>query len=240
MIQKCDLATFCSNWINEIPMGKDVCYAFRSENCPIPPLVIETEALIIKKTYRGFHPNYRVDAVEIFAKKETLRSLGLFLLASVFHTELPIIQINLINELSDIKTIYIESMHHVVCETPGFHTKPFVFNYWPNDVFKHPWQYHKIINPYDYPRFFLTNKDDFCHTDDDFAKRDAIRGFGGDTGTVLLAELLLNMSRDENAQDEFQLEGEGGFRGVGPMSCWVEIWLPGSFNWWGDIAAALE
>ena len=48
---------------------------------------------------------------------------------------------------------------------------------------------------------------------------------------VLFAELLLNVGRPDNLIDEYQPEGEGGFRGVGEHSAEVQLYLPGSLGW---------
>ena len=77
----------------------------------------------------------------------------------------------------------------------------------------------------------LTYLDRSVITEDEWAKRDTVKGFGSDRGSVLFAELLLNASRPRNPLDEYALEGELGFRGVGPGSSEVHLWLPGSPAW---------
>ncbi len=56
---------------------------------------------------------------------------------------------------------------------------------------------------------------------------------------VQFAELLLNLSLSQNAQDEFELEGESGFRGVGISSAEVRLILPNNLAWieehWEDL-----
>lgn len=48
---------------------------------------------------------------------------------------------------------------------------------------------------------------------------------------VLLAALLLNLSLAHNEQDEIELKGESGFRGVGIGSAEVQLFLPGHLYW---------
>jgi len=64
-----------------------------------------------------------------------------------------------------------------------------------------------------------------------WASRDLVRLCGSDRALVRLAELLLNAGRPDNPVVEYQLEGEGGFRGVGVHSAEVQIFLPGSLGW---------
>lgn len=86
----------------------------------------------------------------------------------------------------------------------------------------------------DLPCFGLTNMKDIVITEEDWRNRDTIRSFGNDEGTALFAELLLNVGQSENRIDEYELEGEGGFRGVGVCSAEVRLFLPGHLFWDDD------
>jgi hypothetical protein len=50
-------------------------------------------------------------------------------------------------------------------------------------------------------------------------------------GMFRLAELLLNAGCSWNEVREYALEGDAGYRGVGPMSAELRIFLPGSHGW---------
>jgi hypothetical protein len=84
---------------------------------------------------------------------------------------------------------------------------------------------------FDLPTFRLTNLKEFVVTDQDWAQRDTVIGFGNDVGSVKLAELLLRLGSPRNETNEVVLEGEGGFRGVGRFSAEGSFHLPGSFAW---------
>ena len=71
-------------------------------------------------------------------------------------------------------------------------------------------------------------------TDEDWDARDTVVGFGSAEGTAQLAALLLDIGNPRCVPDEFQLEGESGFRGVAPLSAEVSLWLPGSVGWMDD------
>ncbi|HVH47640.1 MAG TPA: hypothetical protein VM925_35135 [Labilithrix sp.] len=68
-------------------------------------------------------------------------------------------------------------------------------------------------------------------SDGDWNSRDVVIGFGRDEGFARVVELLLNISRGSSVTNEVALEGEGGFRGVAPLSCEATFLLPGSFGW---------
>jgi hypothetical protein len=74
----------------------------------------------------------------------------------------------------------------------------------------------------------------FAYTDEEWNKRDTVKIFGKDTGMVLFAELLLNAALPQNEEDEYELEGEGGFRGVGINSAEVKLFLPGHIFWFDE------
>jgi hypothetical protein len=81
------------------------------------------------------------------------------------------------------------------------------------------------------PTFKLTNLKECLVTDDDWAQRDTLVGFGNDDASVGLAELLLRFGWPQNESNELALEGEGGFRGVGRFSAEAFFYLPGSSAW---------
>jgi hypothetical protein len=102
------------------------------------------------------------------------------------------------------------------------------YNY-PSSDPKHPWLNFNFP-PYDLPVLYLTNEKEMVTTSKDIEGRDVAVGFGGLEGSCRFAELLLNASRPSNCQLEFALESELGFRGVGPGSAEITIWLPGSIG----------
>jgi hypothetical protein len=130
---------------------------------------------------------------------------------------------------SVIRRIVVRTHAYAGAEEPGFHSRPFALNYWPGEVSKHP--FGDAVAPHDLPSFLLTNEAECVTQESDWEKRDTVIGFGSDRGMANLIELLLDASRASSSVSEFQLEGEGGFRGVAPFSCEVRLWLPGSFGW---------
>lgn len=135
------------------------------------------------------------------------------------------------NKLSDVKNFMIKYAHPSEDKiTPGYHTQPFAFSYWPGQASKHPWV-HLNLDRFDLPELRLTNLDDCLIKEEDWERRDTVWGMGSGKGSVILAELLLNINRPEAKQEEFHLECEAGFRGVASLSAEVSLWLPGSFGW---------
>ncbi len=65
----------------------------------------------------------------------------------------------------------------------GVHTRLDVFNYEPREVRKHPWSEREASDPWNLPRFFLTNRDGFVGArDEDWDRRDTVVGFGSNHG----------------------------------------------------------
>jgi hypothetical protein len=95
---------------------------------------------------------------------------------------------------------------------------PLKFVFSPEKVETHPWARQNLNDLFSLPRFTLTNLKEFVVTDEQWAARDTVLGFGNDDASVRLAALLLNFGSPENETSEVALEGEGGFRGVGVRS----------------------
>lgn len=111
---------------------------------------------------------------------------------------------------------------------PWFWARPWRLNYSPSEVAKHPWV-PGPMNPDDLPGFFLTNS--AVDGAIDWDKSDTVWGFGSDIGCARFVQLMLDLGRTGSVTREVELEGEGGFRGVAPLSCEARFWLPGSFGW---------
>ena len=85
---------------------------------------------------------------------------------------------------------------------------------------------------WDLPGVNLTRSDGFPQmTEAEWQDRDLLIGLGGIRGTVRMGQLMLDAGRNIDPRDEYELEGEIGFRGVSPGSCELRIWLPGSIAW---------
>lgn len=210
--------------------GGNESFTFTSESLPLPPVQMETQNLYITKGSHIYHPSFKVESVAFNARKETYRNLGLLVLAAVFHSQPSEIAVKLNHSESDISNLVIEYKHlDLAVPYAGYRTKPFYFEYYPELMRKHP--FDKCIDPQHLPCFSLTNTEDFQNSDDDWKNRDTVRIFGSDAGMVRLAELLLNAALPQNEQDEYALEGEAGFRGVGIKSAEATLLLPGHIFW---------
>ncbi|MEM8529736.1 MAG: hypothetical protein AAGF95_02780 [Chloroflexota bacterium] len=206
--------------------------AFSRDNLPKPPVELDTDRLVIHKTYHAYNFCFRVDMLKFYAQKEVYRMLGLLTLSVVFHPEPTRVILRLTHPASDIKRIMIEYAHNDRPNRnyPGYSTVPSCFYYSPTPTSRHPWS-QDWFDPDDLPCFWLTNHEDMVIDEEQWKNRDTILGFGTDEAHIQLADLLLNASSGYNTIDEYELEGEGGFRGVGRLSAEVTLLLPGSFGW---------
>jgi hypothetical protein len=171
-----------------------------------------------------------VNQLHIQGDKPTLRALGLAILASVFHRDLGRISVHPRNPRSTLERLVIDSKWEPPLDDPGYVAVPHCLNFYPAEVSKHPWSYDGR-NPKDLPIVQLTTEKEFLDSAGDLESRSVAVGFGRASGAALFAELLLNASRETCVEDEFELEGEMGFRGVGPGSVEIRVWLPGSVGY---------
>lgn len=235
----CDLEHLFADLGAKLPASPDEDLALTSASLPRPPAHLATDLLYIEKSLHDYNGWFRADVVLFHAHKVTYRHLGLLILAVVFHTLPEPVEIELTHPASVIKRLIVESPYKGPADiSSGYNTRPYVFDYWPEDTTRYPWPYP--LTPPELPCFYLENYDHVpgLTIDEEWAARDAVRGFGTDVGSVRLAELLLNASQPNNPVDEYTLEGDGGNRKVGYLSAEARLWLPGSFGWnpdaWDD------
>ena len=224
-----------SSLAERLPISTDgnESFTFTTENLPILPSTLETRNLYIKRSQHTYNDSCRYDLLHFNAHKETYRFLGLLILSAVFHPQPSSILVKLNHPESDIKNLLIESLQLELANLPsGYHTKPFAFEYYPQISWKHP--FDKCAGPENLPCFSLAYTEGFALTDEEWNKRDTVKMFGRDTGIVLFAELLFNAALPQNEEDEYELEGEGGFRGVGINSAEVKMFLPGHTFWFDE------
>lgn len=227
-MSNCDLETIFSSLSKQLPLTIDgnESFTFSLESLSIPPEELGTENLYIKRSQHTYNDSCKYDSLHFNAHKETYRFLGLLILSAVFHPQPSNVLVKLKHPESDIKNLLIEFPHLQLANLPsGYHTKPFAFEYYPAISWKHP--FDKCVKPENLPCFSLAFMDAFPITDEEWNKRDTVKMFGSDIGMILFAELLLNVALPQNEEDEYELEGEGGFRGVGTNSAEVKMFLPG-------------
>ncbi len=230
-MKRCDLEITYSDLAPRLPSQTDgyESITLSSENLPLPPAEMASDNLYILKVDHVYNDWFKVDMLWFFARKETYRYLGLLILSLVFH-RVSEFKFRLNHPHGEIKSLIIEYAYRNIGElTAGYHTQPFAFEYYPQLPDKHP--FDRCVLPKELPCFELSNSKNLSFTDDDWKQRDTVRIFGSDTGLVLFAELLLNLSVPHNEQDEFELEGESGFRGVGINSAEAKLFLPGHLAW---------
>jgi len=229
----CDLKKIFSELAAQLPtsLNGDASITISTQNLPVPPAHLVSDRLFIRKSTHQYSYSYKVDGLDFYAHKETYSHLGLLYLAIAFHRASSETVIELTHPTSDIKNIIVECQgKDLQTLSGGYHIQPYAFVYFPREMSKHPFNGHTL--PQNLPCFGLTNVNDCIVTEEDFRNRDVVRSFGNDEGSVLFAELLLNAGQLENPVNEYALEGEGGFRGVGIWSAEVTLLLPDNKLFW--------
>lgn len=209
-----------SEWycrLDDVPSHEEKSFVFSTESIPLPPDKLSSRSIVAKRGGHGYgHADFAV--VHIQASLETYRRLGILLLATVFHATG--IELAFTHEGSEIKSLVLEKPW-IMSRPSHYETRPDRFTYWPSERDRHPWT---DADPEDMPRL-------------NFAEGGGIADSSSDRGRVLLGGLLLDAGRAEAKLDEYHLEGECGFRGAGPGSAEVSLWLPGSDGWDSDLWA---
>lgn len=230
----CDLKTVFGGTAQRVPNSTDDNFVFSSQTLPIPPVYMETERLLVRRTHHDYNGWFRADALWFQAHRSTYKNLALLILSMIFHAEPNRVFLELTHPASDIKHLVIEYEHKGWREEyPNYLValRPYEFTYYPREVGKYPWHSERP-EPRHLPCFYLTNLNGAA-TEEDWYRRETIIGFGNDRGSIRLAELLLNASRPQNTLNEYELEGEAGFRGVGELSAEVKLHLL-EHEWQGE------
>ena len=208
----------------------DASFIFHSGVLPVPPSSISTDRILFRKMSHSYNGWYKADALWMYLSPRKCRELGLFLLASGFHGPSDEITLSIAHPDSEIRTIKIFASELSLEDPPvGFSMAPFALHYYPTETRTHPWMYDCDSSAL--PVLALSNEEDSVGpTEEDWRKRDTI-WIGPTPGMFHLAELLLNAGCSWNRVRDYALEGDAGYRGVGPMSAELRIFLPGSDGW---------
>ena len=224
----CDLQRHFGDLARTLPSNERQEFTFTPPSFAELPSILETDRIVIRKEHVNYD-DFRVDRLQFFASKSTYRELGLLILSVVFRVGGSRVHVALTEPSSTIKNLIIEYSGSTR-RISGHETIPLKFTFYPQRIATHPWTGE---NPdvFGFPRFVLTNMKQFVVSEQDWANRDTLMGFGNDDVSIRLADLLLDFGSPENETNEVVLEGEGGFRGVGVHSAEAAFYLPGSFAW---------
>lgn len=226
-----DLIQFTSAIAAQLPQTEaDETFVFREETLSPLPAQLTTSDLVIKKHKHVYNGSYSRDLLNFSASKKAYEALGISIIGILLNQQTDQVDLQLNHPETDISLIRIQSYIIDLAQEYifGLKLKPFAFAYIPEDsVSAKPWLHEAIPDVNDYPHFELTANDGCPVTPDQWATRDTVNGFGSPQGAARFAQLLLDISRPASATLEIMLEGEGGFRGVAPLSAEVRLWLPG-------------
>jgi hypothetical protein len=215
---QCDLERLFGDIAARLPTQPEAELRLTATTLPRPLAHLTTDRLYITRGLHEYDPGaFHADEAHFHAHKPTYQQLGLLILAVVFHLDLDEVVVELTHPASAIKRLVVESPFRAPNDIrPGYNMRPYVFSYSSSTPSRFPWP--SDGDPTTMPSFY-------------FIDDETLRGFGTDTGSVRLAELLLNAGQPDNPEDEYALEGDGGFRGVGYLSAEARFWLPRSAAW---------
>lgn len=224
-----DLAHLMAAHLQQLPTAVDGNHEFEftPESVPDVPGVLRCDSIVITKRHRDVDGCWRADNLHFYASRSTIRALGLLAMSALFFPADRTVEVSLSHPASEIELLRVGAPW----TDPIFVTRPVSYTYFPEIPQRHPWDRDRP-DPRELPAFLLTDREELGGlTNADWEARDTVVGFGSAEGTARLAALLLDIGNPLCVPDEFQLEGEAGFRGVAPLSAEVSFWLPGSFGW---------
>jgi hypothetical protein len=214
----CDLRNHFGELLATVPAEDGDAIVFSAANLPKLPPNLSTPHLSITKGFHEYvgYTQTRVDMVRISATRETFRLLGLAAVAKVFHLEPREATIRLTSSQSQIRSIILDydPRHDRHSLIDGYYQWPEKYEYVPTEAVNYGRDYTDIPN-WAKPQFNLTNAVNVLGGDPDWQSRDVIRCAGSEYGNLLFARLLLNAGRSSEARQDFALETEVGYGGVG-------------------------
>ena len=205
-------------------------FIFHAGVLPEPPAVVSTDRILFRKWHHEYDDCYRADALLMHLTPRKCRELGLFLLASGFHGPRQTTTLSLTHPDSAIRRLCIFASELRLDDPPvGLTMRPFALRYYPSETSANPWIGDCDVR--DLPVLALSNAENLIGpAEEEWANRDTV-WTKPNTGMFRLAELLLNAGCSWNTVLDYELEGDAGYRGVGPMSAELRILLPGSDGW---------
>lgn len=227
----CGLSRFFGELAAQVPDGPPGYpdFVFHSGVLPEPPASLATDRIVFRKALHDYNSWYRPDALWMYLTAPKCRELGLFFLAAGFHGPRKMTSLAISHPDSAIRRINIVESELRLDDPPtGLTMAPFALRYYPAETREHPWIDDRDTR--DLPVLGLSNADNSIATEEDWARRDTV-WMEPSTGMFRFAELLLNAGCSWNSVREYSLEGDAGYRGVGPMSAELRIFLPGSQGW---------
>lgn len=212
------LDEFVADLLPKIPTAENNEIVLNPLNCPRPLAELETDRLKAMAWPLGhsYGDSARYDTVHFFADKQTYRALGLLLFSAVFHPNSRS-TLQLHHQEATVKQIVIEcSISSPENPMPSeLVLLPAAYGYWPDiPEDRHPFtpwsrRGHRL-SPDELPFMELTNETGGCASEQQFATRKVIRGFGGPEGSAALAALFLDFGLPETKRIQFDLEGPVG------------------------------
>ena len=219
-------------WSTPPPVRVDESLVFRTDSIAVPGDVLTSDSLIIRKSVHTYSDSCRLDVAHFHAPKNTYRQLGMLIMAGILSSRQPELTVQLVHEQTELRTIRFGWDRKVLDDSVvGYVAHPVAFGYYPEVPSKRHPLYDECLCLRDLPSAVITNDEEMCVTESQYANRRVLSGFGKPEGAVRFAELLLNIGLPETVLDEFHLEGFPGFRSVSARSAEIVLWLPGSIAW---------
>ena len=204
----------------------DRLYEFTAEMFPNISEKVEFPEFAIQRGTHDYEETIRVDCLHISATKEAYQALGFVILAAAFQAK--DVWITLTNEITEYRFLSVLGSDMLSIGHTSNRVALKEFRYSPRSRSRHPFFEERLT---EFPAFRLKCSDEDVPPNKTWNARDTVEGFGLLDPSLLLAELLLDIARPNNSENEFALEGPTGVQGVAALSAEVRFWLPGAIGY---------
>lgn len=224
----CDLKKNFSNLEKKIPQKEGSDFHFKKNFFKMTKKKWVTDQLLIK-VGRSCYGSREVVAFSFSASKTTYRHFALLLIANELSSSKKIIEIELTNPKSDIKTIKIEK-HEDLSENIHWDIKG--FDYSPVLIKNtHPLLEFERRPRLDLnlPTFLLQSKSGLDVGPSEITN-ETLYGFGSTIATLSLATTLLDAGLKKSPKDELRFDSYEPIASVSFISAEAHFWLPGSIG----------
>ncbi len=184
-----------------------------------PKMKYFSEKIIIKKGSHSYG-DIAYDKLFVYMTENSLRNLGLLILALLFSNEMSEICIIIDNKHSEISKIKLRFDHNKpYFDDINFCMQPDFYSFNVHEYEKHPFE--ELNDHYNNPGFYLTNDTEIVKCASEMKSRDVLVISGTIKALILLSDLFLNASHPDNLQnrDEYVFEAGYGYnKGICPGS----------------------
>jgi hypothetical protein len=231
-----DLSELYGELASQLPRQEGEELLLSRDNIPRPPNEVTTTRFWFRSPAFKFYDNYPVPRADLCIDKKGCALLALLILARVLYPEPEAIDVHLTRHDMQLDLLRLR----VADDWPDYRCIPESFTYVAEPLLStnseesggshiiHPRWTENAVPPRELPMVEITTRDELGTVDGRSWPEgyDTVVAFGSDRASVRMAELLMNLAREDHVIDEVQLWSLLYYRSVAVGSAELVIWLP--------------